>query len=367
MFFKGIDYLYSKTSKIGSKTIVFIKPKPKQQPKPKEKAKKASPRQQGPKVIDKKPRAKEEAEKKKVDDVGKEAEKKSVDQQKAGNPEKKDENKEQKLLPAQDTSKDIEKKKLPQEEAKKVTTLKTNSAGKKAETEQAQNAPGPTKEDSKKKKDNEETTIKKKAEIVGIEEVHSNDEVIIQIQPKGTQPFGNGSSSDATGTAYKKANKKDRSSKKQKNIQQTPQSVEQDNSSSIIKETTKQPMVNDWVKPDVVQKIKGLVPASGSSGKSEVTYANSSPKAKEVVVPGKKLRIERMRDPQEGKRNKQEEEKAKRESASVLETPFLPLVNHRIDIFVGKALLCSVDLNETPSRITSDFVYVSQFEHDLFV
>lgn len=363
IFFKGIDYLYSKTSKIGSKTIVFIKPKPKQQPKPKDKAKKASPRQQGPKVIDKKPRVKEEAEKKKVDDVGKGAEKKSLDQQKAEIPEKKDEMKEQKPLPAQDISKDTEKKKVPQEEAKKITALKTNPTGKKTETEQA---PVPTtKEDSKKKKDNDETTIRKKAEIVGIEEVHSNDEVIIQIQPKGSQPFGGGISADATGTAYKKTNKKDRSSKRQKNVQQAPQSVEQDNSSSTIKETAKQPVVNDWVKPDVIQKIKGLVPASG---KSETACANSSPKAKEVVVPGKKLKIERMRDLQESKRNRQEEEKVKRESAPpVLETPFLPLVNHRIDIFVGKALLCSVDLNETPSRITSDFVYVSQFEHDLFV
>lgn len=376
-----------------SKTIVFIKPKPKKQQQPKKKKEKkpnpppTSPSaSQGPKVSEKKPQPKEENNEKKK--VAEPAEKKKGPEETTTElPEKKDETKkkevpkkqERESLPKQDSGKKVEpldaKKRPQQEDTKKGVITKTDPIKKKTEQEQPQ-----IQKESDKKKEETGKSVRKNAGVIGIEETLSKEELIVQIQPKNGYPAGTNAEAMnvQNGNTSKKASKKEKA-KKQKGFQQTTPSSETDKKDPP--KQVQQPVTNDWIKPDIVQKIKGVIPTSGvpsSSGKKDATVSqkrSSSPTSTKNVPQKtkgeeKKLKTEKVSELQaspQGPKKGKEENRAKAKTNFGLEIPFPPFDSRRLDIFVGKTLLCSVNMNETPNKSTTDFVYVSQFGSNLFI
>ena len=373
-FIIGIDYLCVKQGKVEASTKILIKPRPKKQPPPpKPKVKKTAPPSgtlKGSKSAEKKLQLRNEEGKKEAPKVN---EKKSEDVK--INEKKKEDVKAVEGKKEAPKKKEVAKK-LEEESADKGKTELTDTK-KKPNEEEAKKAVPPSKRKAGSEASGEakeaETGTRKSAGIIGIEEVSSSNEIIIPIQPKGSQPAGNvlESASGQQGSVSKKAPKKERLTKKQKKLalseqfQQVLSGSELD-SSSGKKEPQLRSSTNDWVNPEIVQKIKGVPPASGSQ---------VSPGRKASGLPGKakeesgvnKLKAERSSESQKVAREGKKNSKDGMRKSSVLETPFLPLTRDRIDIVVGSTVLCSINLNDAPNKMVDNFVFVSQFESDSFV
>lgn len=399
-FIIGIDYLCVKQGKVEANTKILIKPRPKKQPPPpKPKVKKTAPpsgtlkgsksaekklqprneegKKEAPKVNEKKSEDVKVNEKKKEDAKAVEGKKEApkVNEKKSEDAKVVDKKSELPVKKEAPKKKEVAKK-LEEESADKGKTEPTDTK-KKPNEEEAKKAVPPSKRKTGSEASGEakeaETGTRKSAGIIGIEEVSSSNEIIIPIQPKGSQPAGNvpESASGQQGSVSKKAPKKERLTKKQKKLalseqfQQVLSGSELD-SSSGKKGPQLRSSTNDWVNPEIVQKIKGVPPASGSQVSPGRKASGLPGKAKEESG-GNKLKAERSSESQKVAREGKKNSKDGMRKSSVLETPFLPLTRDRIDIVVGSTVLCSINLNDAPNKMVDNFVFVSQFESDSFV